>query len=240
MFSNTLLFRRVMVSVVAVMVLVGAAAVLLLYGDNIADAWRYRGLTTTVSRDMDDATRTYLLEQTATARANIEKAQQSGEKADLLDAYLDLAFHARLLGDLVTAREALEVQLEGNPLHYTAWNNYGTVLEEMGDLDLAEQAYRQAVVAGGGQTEEHWRDLIVFLQTYRPERGAEVEDLLKEGVKRVGQTSWFMVTLGDWYRAQGDCDRALDHYEVAVRLAPQITEIGSTLAEIQAECAAAP
>ncbi|MBU1126656.1 MAG: tetratricopeptide repeat protein [Patescibacteria group bacterium] len=183
-----------------------------------SNAIKYRGLTLVEEIQMDDATRVAVEARIATTKAAI--AAQKGSADMDLNLYTNLAFDASLLGDLVLERETYEEYFTHNSINYTAWNNYGNVLAAMGDPKKAEEAYRKAVELQ--PHEEFYRDLIDLIRKNDPEgdREEEVRDLLLEGVDRVGQKPWFMVVLAEWYMDNGDCERALDHYEVAATLIP--------------------
>lgn len=197
---------------------------------------KYPGLKTTLEVDMDDATHAYIVQRVAVDEAAIAAQEQKGEKVDL-DLYMSLAADAYSLGDLAKAREAVEKQIKGNAANYTAWNLYGTILEDMGDLKGAEKAYRQALNLGG-DVEEFYRDLIVLWQThYYPARKNDVRSLLEEYARK-RQTPWNMVELARWYMDDGDCDRALAHYKVARTIAGGNDDIRAEADQAEITCAA--
>jgi tetratricopeptide (TPR) repeat protein len=191
--------------------------------------WYYRtinfiGLTHTIDRGLDEATRAYVQEQLSTAQQSLETAKKNGDEINL-NLYMAIAQNAYLMGDLVTARRAIEAQLDGNSLNYTAWNTYAQILEDMGDLQKADGAYAQAIDLGGN-VEEFVRQYISFLQEHYPERTEVVKNLLEQSVAVGGQTVWNMQTLARWYRDNRDCYQMNAHYKVAVALAPENENIG--------------
>ncbi|MFA6131268.1 MAG: tetratricopeptide repeat protein [Patescibacteria group bacterium] len=224
-----------------ILILVGTFAVL----DKVSNSpsIKYHGLNLTSEVEMDDATRTLLenrlsTEQSALA-SQIEAAGGKNTDADLVDwnLYELIAWDAYMLGDLVTAREIYEAYFELNTINNTAWNNYGNVLEYMGDTEKALDAYYQALTLS--PMEEYYRDYLnLFSQDN--EDGAkdqEILAILQDGVNRAGQTSWFMVMLAEWYLEHGDCESGLDHYEVAKSLDPENETLLADIATAEARCA---
>jgi tetratricopeptide (TPR) repeat protein len=195
---------------------------------------QYFGLKKTMDVELDEATRTYLTQRKATTEAAIEAFKEKGEEVDL-ELYFSLYADAFALGDLVTAREALEKQLEGNPGHYAAWNAYGTVLEAMGDYDRARIAYKRAIDLGAG-SEDFYRDYIELIRAHYPKEQEEILTILNLSLAEKGQTPWSMVELARYYRDNGDCQAAFDHYKVAISLAPSNEEIKNELAEARSSC----
>lgn len=174
------------------------------------------GLNHTIDRGLDEATRTYLNEQLAAAQQSLETAKVNGDEINL-NLYITIAQNAYLMGDLVTARRAIEAQLEGNSLNYTAWNTYAQILEDMGDLDKADAAYAQAIDLGG-TVEEFVRQYVEFLEEHYPDRRETVKNLLEQSVAVGGQTAWNMQSLARWYRDAQDCYQMNAHYKVAAAI----------------------
>lgn len=195
---------------------------------------KYQGLATSMEVQMDEATRTYLSGRLKTTQAAVAATEQKGEEVSL-NLYLSIASDAYSLGQLVTAREAIETQLKGNPAHYGAWNTYGTVLEAMGDYDKALDAYKKAIDLGA-KAEEFYRDYITLFAVRYPEDRNEVKRILDLSLAERGQSAWSMVQLARWYKENGNCAQALDHYKVAVALAPANTELAKEAAEAKSSC----
>lgn len=194
----------------------------------------YPGHKTTMEVSMDEATRTYLTDRFLMEKAAIAAYEQKGETVDL-DLVLSAANDAYSIGDLVSARQLVERQLQGNSNNYTAWNFYGTVLESMGDYDGARTAFKKAMDSGVA-VEEFYRDYITLLQNHFSDEQAEIKRALEQSVAERGQSSWNMVELGRFYAANGDCVRSVDHYNVAVTLAPQNQSIKDELAKVRQTC----
>jgi hypothetical protein len=45
-----------------------------------------------------------------------------------------------------------------------------------------------------------------------------------------------MTSLGDWYAADGECDKAVDHYQVAVVLLPDNQALKDDMARLKSTC----
>lgn len=178
----------------------------------------YAGLVTHIDVQMDDATRSLIQHRLAIAQASIEANEQSGATPDM-NLYLTIAEQYHLLGDLIASREAYEKYLTLNPISYVAWNAYGSLLETMGDYAKAGPALLKAIE--GLRTEEFYRDYAAFLTTYYPEKQVEYKQFLDRAYAELGQTSWTMQALGDWYFWEHDCALGRDHYDVAEKLEPQ-------------------
>jgi tetratricopeptide (TPR) repeat protein len=195
---------------------------------------KYQGLVTHLDAQMDDNTRVFLTQRLKTTEAAVAAAKEKGEDVSL-NLYLSIASDAYSLGDLVTAREAVELQLRGNAAHYGAWNTYGTVLEAMGDYDKALEAYKKAIDLGA-KAEEFYRDYITLFAIRYPEDKNEVKRILDLSLAERGQSAWSMVQLARWYKEDGNCAQANDHYKVAVALAPSNTELAKEAAEAKSTC----
>jgi Tfp pilus assembly protein PilF len=197
---------------------------------------KYRGLTTHMQVDMDDATRAYAENQLKTAQASLAAAEAQGGDVDL-NKYALVAHYAFILGDLVTAREALEAELKGNPLNYGAMNSYGNVLVKMGDYAKARTAFEKAIqLGGGGEPESFYVNLVDLLLTQYPAEKDTVKTILESYVAVRGQTPWAMLQLGRWYQAAGDCTRAIDHLTVAKTLSPKNQNIADELQALRVSC----
>ncbi len=183
----------------------------------------YKGLILTQDVEMTEEERTYVEHRIAVTMAALDAQKKADEKVDL-DLYLSLAWDYTVLGDLVHARKTYDEYFEHNAINYTAWANYGMIARRMGDIEAAEEAYIKALTYN--PTEANYRNYITLLQNYfEGTRDDEVLSRLQEGVTRVGQTSWFMVTLAEYYKTHGNCQAAFEHYEAAIALAPDITAI---------------
>lgn len=193
----------------------------------------YEGLTVWRETQMDDATRELLQQRMAVTQASIAAEEAEDGEADT-NLYISLANDAYVLGDLVMARELIEEVLNRDPLRYTVWNTYGNVLAQMGDITLAEDAYLEAIEIQ--PLVEYYMDLVTLLQVHYPERDDDVLRTLEHGVATLGQQTEFMVALGDWYAAHGECQAAEDHYKVAMTLSPESTSIAEDYRDVRATC----
>lgn len=226
--------KRVVTGVVGLVVAASAVYGGVLFYPRLTNP--YYGLTTSFEvQDLTPEVRTTVEGHIATAKASIAAAEQAGEEVDL-DQYMIISDYSLVLGDLVTARESLEMVLEQNQGNPIAFNNYAHVLERMGDYTGAEKNYLKAIEISQPY-EEYYRDYITLIEVRFPERSGEIEDLLKAGVVSVGQTPWFMVKLGRFYQSAGDCERAIAHYKVAVTLDPDNQDIKDDFATLKQACA---
>jgi tetratricopeptide (TPR) repeat protein len=194
----------------------------------------YSGLTLEREISLDEATRIYFEQRLDTTLAAIAASEAAGKEVDL-SLYLSVASDAYSLGDLVTAREMLELQIAGNPINYVAWNNYALVLEDMGDYENAENAYLKTIEIEQG-IGKYYEDYADFLSSHFPERSQDLRAVLEEDLTRRGQTVWNMTALGDWYAAEGECDKAVDHYEVAVVLSPTNQALKDDMQSLEDTC----
>lgn len=194
----------------------------------------YRGLRTTSEVQMTDEIRTLIEQRVAVTEASI-KAQDE-ENIDL-DLYILLANDASMLGDLVKAREAAEKAVEGNSINYAAWNLLGSITEDMTDYDAARHAYKQAVVQRPG-IDELYRDYVTLLENHWPDEREEIKATLEASVIDGDRSAWNMTALARWYKEEGDCTRARDHYELAKELDPENGELAAEASAAVAECSA--
>lgn len=215
-----------------VVIAVSVIVVLLLVGFGIWKGFprlfdKYAGLKLTMDVQMDDATRTLLEGRVATTRAALDASQKNGVKVDM-NSYLVIAENEYILGDLVASREAYETYLKLNPISYVAHNAYATVLEVMGDYQLAESEFKTAIAES--PSEEYYRDYAEFLAARYPERTQDYKQVIDDAYAALGQTVWTMLTLGDWNFANGDCDQGAQHYAVAKTIAKESPEIAKQIA----------
>lgn len=220
-----------------VVIAVSVIVVLLLAGFGIWKGFprlfdKYAGLKLTMDVQMDDATRTLLEGRVATTRASLDASIKNGQKLDI-NSYLVIAENEYMLGDLVKSREAYEEYLKLNSTSFVAHNAYGTVLEVMGDYKLAEAEFKTAITES--PSEEYYRDYAEFLAAHYPERGDDYKKVLDDAYAVLGQTSWTMLTLGDWDFDHGDCDQGMQHYSVAKTLAKDSPELAQQIAGDAAE-----
>lgn len=151
--------------------------------------------------------------------------------------YRSLGYNHKLLGQLTGAKNAYGDYLEINPLNDAVWSEYAKVLEDMGELNVAEDAYLQALEIK--PKEQYVRDLIDFWRdNYEDESSDEIKELLDIAVVEIGRTSYFMNELGQWYLAAGDCKQAIEHYEIVVDMLPDNESAKKDLAEVEEQCQA--
>ncbi len=229
--------RNVFIAGIAVVLMVVLGVFAVWYFNS--DAYAYRGLVLTDDyAQMTDSERAYYEQQLDIAQSALvaQKATMDIQDVDW-DLFTSIAWNASMLGDLVLARETIEEYLTLNAINMSAWNFYGEILTRMEDYSKAEAAFAKAVELD--PTEEFYRDLVMAIRNNPPDgsREDEVKIVLEDGVDRVGQTPWFMTELATWYLTHDDCDRALDHYEVAKDLLPPDNEaIKQDIASAKTQC----
>ncbi len=227
------LSRQQLIGGLAALVLVGLIVYFAALQFN--DAYKYRGLITTNDVQMTPGMKVLLENRIAVTQAAIPAW---GDEVDL-DMYLSIANDAWLLGDLVTAREAAQKAVDGNPANYASWAILGTVSKEMEDYDEARVAYKKSIEASPG-VEEYYRDYVELLYDQWPEEREEIKATLELAISDTGRTSWNMTTLGTWYAQAGDCDRAEDHYDIALDLEPGNQAIKDSLEQLEDSCIETP
>jgi tetratricopeptide (TPR) repeat protein len=193
----------------------------------------YYGLVKTDNVQMEEETRILIQQRIATAKASLEAAESAGEKVDM-QLHLIIAEHERLLGDLVASRESYEAYLALNAVSHVAWNAYAQLLDLMNDDEKAEEGFKKAIELL--PSEEYYRDYAEYLAREYPEREVEYKAVIDQAYEALGQTTWTMLALGDWYFAQNNCVLGRDHYEVAQTLNPQDTQLALELQEKYDAC----
>ncbi len=226
---NLLKSRRILVlSIAGIVLAVAIIAAIIIANDP------YRGLEKERGNIVSEETQEVVGRRLDLSLAALDAQKKNGEDLDL-DLYNSIAFDAWTLGDLVLAREISEEYFTHNDLNYGAWNHYGNILSAMGDKEAAEAAYYRSIELAPN-VEEYYRDYMNIVAE-DPERDEEVKAILEVAIASVGQTSWNMVTLGNWYLEHDDCDRAVDHYKVASDLDPENETIKLDLEELRLQCA---
>jgi tetratricopeptide (TPR) repeat protein len=225
---NLLKSRRILVLSIAGVVLAVAIVTAIIIAND-----PYRGLETERGNSVDEQTQEVVGRRLDLSLAALDAQKKDGGDIDL-DLYNSIALDAWTLGDLVLAREISEEYFTHNNQNYGAWNHYGNILNAMGDKEGAEAAYLRTIEVAPN-VEEYYRDYMNIVAE-DPERDEEVKAILEVAIAATGQTSWNMVTLGNWYEEHGECDRAIDHYEVAADLAPENENIALDLEELRATC----
>lgn len=176
----------------------------------------YEGLVTHIEVQSDEGIRTLAEQRIATAQASLQAAEDAEQEIDP-DMYNAIASDALILGDLVLARESLELSLTYNSLNGTTWSSYAYTLLMMQDYENAKNAYLRAVEIT--PMEATYRDAIRILTQQFPDEKTKVKDLYEDSVDLLGQKMFNMLGLANWYADAGDCDRSEDHFDVAKDLA---------------------
>jgi len=153
-----------------------------------------------------------------------------GEEPSLGDM-LELGNAYNTVGKLAEAKEMYGQMLVRVPTDAPALENLGSTLYLMEDYFGAEGAWLAAAEISG--SEPHILRLVTLINEHIPEHKAQVKDILEIAIDAVGQTPGFLAALGEWYFEQGEFNRAVSHYEVAVDLAPENENLQIRLEEIK-------
>lgn len=152
------------------------------------------------------------------ARAAIDAHEELGEEPEI-NLLLRLANNYTALEEYGLASEVLEQYLEISPTNPQIWIDYGFALAGDEKLNQAENAYLQAVDIDFNQNT--MRRMVDFWMQYDVgDRSEQTLQLLEAGVESFGQTPYLMTRLGEWHMLYGDCNIAVDYYEILVSISP--------------------
>ncbi|MBT4856804.1 tetratricopeptide repeat protein [Candidatus Uhrbacteria bacterium] len=215
--------------VVAVLVLI------VIFGIQWQGGTTSQELVTQVDVQIEDDLRFFIENELNVWESALAAHDRVGAEPDL-NLLLLVAFNAKHLGNLELAKETYDRYFETHTTNYTVYSNYGSVLRLMGDLEGSARAYRQAI-ALDPDIEAFYMSLVRVLD----EMGLheEVEDVYKDAINEIGQTRALLVALAEWYEEQGDCEKAISHYEVAFDLAETegiADAVAKDLAAVEASC----
>ena len=198
----------------------------------VADEQTYRdpyfGLTTEVPTNLDAERQAKYEAEVIDLTMQIETREAAGEY--VLDVYFNRAADYQRLGKLRLAFEDFEKVVAGDSTNETAWNNMGDIRIDMGDIDGAEQYYKNSIREY--PTEMSYTKLYKYYLEYRmDDRQNALEPLLLEAIKTVGPTPLLYVKLGRFYIEAGDRDKAVAAYRQAAVLDPDNEAIKEELRE---------
>lgn len=224
--------RRGFILTSAVLLLIAA----ILYGYSTKTQDKYSGLKLIADVEISEDIKTAMRSRIAISEAAIKAQEKADEDVDL-NLYSSIAWDATVLGDLVLARETYERYFELNSINHTAWNNYANILNEMGDFDRAEAAYKEAYTLYA--TEEFYTDYIEFIDRHSVDgnRDQDIKNALEEAVQEVGQTPYFMIRLANWYEERGECEQMTAHFKVAKTLIPESEDLDNEIVRATRNCA---
>ncbi|MBU0531104.1 MAG: tetratricopeptide repeat protein, partial [Candidatus Uhrbacteria bacterium] len=164
----------------------------------------------------------------AELEASIADQGEMPNTGDLLN--LGNAYYA--VGELGKAKDTYARILIQSPDDVPALENIGTTLYAMGDYYGAEDAWVAATELAGN--ESHILRLVDLINEHIPEHKDRIKPMLELSIAQLGQTPGLLTELGEWYFEQGDYDRAISHYQVALTVDPDSDSIKKRLAEIRA------
>ncbi len=211
---------RVIVIIVAILAL---ALVAIIAGQNGSDD-AYSGLVTQKNVQITDGEREMLRQRILVSQQTLEQQQRSDEDVDL-DLISDIAYDSMLIGDLVTAREYYEMYLDLHNINPAIWQNYAGVLRDMEDWQASEDAYRQLSVVS--LSESTVISLVKAIDRNNPDgsRDEEILNLLLTSLETsVGRTPALLTHIARWYEDHGECQKAIDHFEVVEDMLDELGE----------------
>ncbi|MFH1405137.1 MAG: tetratricopeptide repeat protein [Patescibacteria group bacterium] len=162
-------------------------------------------------------------------KAELEQAQSEGKVPPSIYLRLGNAYYT--LGDLGNAKENYDKILAEYPQDGPAHENLGQALLEMGDPDGALAHWKESLEYVNNEI-TYFKLADLFAEHF-PNRSEEALKLLEYGVENIGQTPGLMVALGNWYKDNGDIERAVSHYKVATVLSPNDKEIKDVLVQLE-------
>ncbi len=124
-------------------------------------------------------------------------------------------------GQLARAVAAQREQVEQQPGDAGALNDLANLLVEAGELEEAEEAYRQAMALGPEQPEPPFNLALLLTATHHPR---EARQLLKSMLEQHPDHAWGHYQLGTLEQTRGNRSRALRRYREAFRLDPKLSD----------------
>ena len=153
-----------------------------------------------------------------------------GEEPSLGDL-LELGNAYNTVGQLAQAKEMYGQILTRSSTDVPALENLGTTLYLMEDYYGAEETWLLAAELSG--SEPHILKLVTLINEHIPEHKAQVKTILELAIDQLGQTPGFLAALGEWYYEQGEFERAVSHYRVALQIDPDNEILARRLEEIR-------
>ena len=223
--------KQILVPILVLIVLAAAASIY--YFKPYQAWWPSSGpvLQNVVDRGLEPADREKLENRIAEARTQAEIPTENGSLD--LAKWLELGNLYYQIGDLQAASAAYDRILAQSPKDAPALENKGQARLEMGDYAGAEDLWRQSLLVNPYEV-TYLRLANLISQNY-PDRRDDARQVLEDGIASLGQQSSFLVALGNWYRAGGDLETALSHYEVAKQLDPGNTGLDAVINEMRLE-----
>ncbi len=188
---------------------------------------------TQVEIDMDEQSKVLFEKRLAVAKAGLEARKRAGqEDLRLTEA---VASDAYFLGRLTEAKEIYEEYLQLNPINPVVWTAYASILEEMNELESAEEAYYQALSVNA--TSANFDRYIRFTKRhYADERHQEIRAMYELALQTLGDETWILNGLAEWYAKDGNCEQEVEHYEKALQVATNKESAQKNLDDARESC----
>ena len=202
---------------------------LLVKGTNLAEAMRFLERATDI--DPNRAEYHLYVGWGANEAGQPTKAADALKRAleldhDLGDAYWQRGVLLQRQGATLDALADLKIALEKRPSRYQAYATMAMCYGDQSKWAEAEEAWRKAIAADDGVAEWHYRlGKIYYNRQNRPGATAELDKAVTIG--ELPETSpaptWLFdahFLLGEMYKAAGNKEKAVLHYEAFLRTAP--------------------
>lgn len=183
----------------------------------------------TVDRGFDEEGWQKMQERIEADKQALREAEENGE--EVINKHLQLGNAYYAAGELQKAVDQYDTILETHPNDPPALENKGQALYEMGDYFGAEAAWRKAV---GIDPQVHtYLKLDELYTKHLTQRYEAFGPMLEEAVANLGQSRGLMIALGNWHKEQGNIDRAISHYEIAIELSDNTDDLKEELAKLR-------
>lgn len=136
-----------------------------------------------------------------------------------IGAYLFIGFSVRQLGDDKFAISAYKEALKLDEDHLLALNNIAVSYTDIGEYKKAEESYRKLVVANPGDVPVYRKLADVYIAQH-PDDEEGVAAIIKSGLEVVLAPADLVSYLATYYRAKGNTSKAIEYFEILVRIRP--------------------
>lgn len=162
-----------------------------------------------------------------------DKQLQDDDLHNDIDAYMGMAFNARVLGDNETAVAGYRAVLNINPRHPLALNNLTTSYKELKEYEKAEAVYLQLI---GHHPDEvrTYRSLADIYRYSLTHKEQFIPAVMEEGLAANAGNPDLLSYLAVYYEEKGDFAQAVLYYERTVAANPDNQAAQQKLTELRA------